>query len=77
MNDDVATQGGLERIWKYSILPLLVEHFYGQQGVTDRFDLVQLQKAIRRAAAPDQVPQGEATPAVEESTIETNDSDDD
>jgi len=49
MNDDAKTQAGLERIWKYSIMPLLVEHFYGQRGATDRFELKTLQKVVRRA----------------------------
>ena len=47
MNEDVKTQTGLERIWKYSIMPLLVEHFYGQPGVADRFELASLQKKVR------------------------------
>jgi len=47
MNDDVKTQAGMERIWKYSIMPLLVEHFYGQRGATDRFELEALQHAVR------------------------------
>ena len=47
MNDDVKTQAGMERIWKYSIMPLLVEHFYGQRGATDRFELEALQQAVR------------------------------
>ncbi len=46
MNDDTKSQAGLERIWKYSILPLLAEHFYGQRNATDKFRLEELQKAI-------------------------------
>jgi 5-methylcytosine-specific restriction protein B len=30
MKADAATPGGLERIWKYEILPLLEEHYYGR-----------------------------------------------
>lgn len=47
MNDDVKSQMGLERIWKYSIMPLLIEHFYGQRGVAERFELASLQKQVR------------------------------
>jgi len=47
MNDDAKTQAGLERIWKYSIMPLLVEHFYGQRGATEAFELEALQRAVR------------------------------
>lgn len=56
MNDDVKTQAGLERIWKYSIMPLLFEHFYGQRGATDRFELAALQAAIRPEPAAAVVP---------------------
>jgi 5-methylcytosine-specific restriction protein B len=30
MKADVATSAGLHRIWKYEILPLLEEHYYGR-----------------------------------------------
>ena len=49
MNEDVKSQTGLERIWKYSIMPLLEEHFYGQKGATDQFELKALQTQVRRA----------------------------
>ena len=47
MNEGVQTEEGLERIWKYSIMPLLVEHFYGRPGATDQFELAALRQAIR------------------------------
>lgn len=51
MTDDVEHEGGLERLWKYSILPLLEEHYHGRMDrrqVRDRFGL----EAIRRRVIP-------------------------
>lgn len=48
MNEDAKSQTGLERIWKYSIMPLLEEHFYGQKGATAQFELTTLQSEVRR-----------------------------
>jgi 5-methylcytosine-specific restriction protein B len=50
MTPDVEAPGGLERVWAYSILPLLEEHYYGRISraqIRDRFGLA----AIRRRAA--------------------------
>jgi 5-methylcytosine-specific restriction enzyme B len=41
-----ADDGGLERVWKYSVMPLLADVFYGQDDVEERFGLA----ALRRAA---------------------------
>lgn len=52
MTPDAEQEGGLERVWEYSILPLLEEHYYGRltrQQVRERFGLA----AIRRKAAPE------------------------
>ncbi|MER5389833.1 AAA family ATPase [Saccharopolyspora sp. NPDC002686] len=49
MTPDAEQDGGLSRIWRYSILPLLEEHYYGRltrDQVRTRFDL----EAIRRTA---------------------------
>ena len=46
MNKDALTQGGLERTWKYSIMPLLDEHFFGRVGATEQFTLPELQAAL-------------------------------
>ena len=51
MTPDVEAEGGLDRVWEYSILPLLEEHYYGRltrPQVRERFGLA----AIRRAVAP-------------------------
>ena len=47
MNEDALTEAGLARIWKYSIMPLLTEHFYGQPGMTSQFSLDNLKSATR------------------------------
>jgi len=41
---------GLDRVWQYSIMPLLEDLFYGQRDLADRYGLPSLRKAI--AAAP-------------------------
>jgi 5-methylcytosine-specific restriction enzyme B len=50
MTPDVEASGGLERVWAYSILPLLEEHYYGRLSraqIRGRFGLA----AVRRRAA--------------------------
>ena len=47
MTDRVDQQRELERIWKYAIMPLLTEHFYGQRGAADQFELAALRQAIK------------------------------
>jgi len=42
MRPDVARPGGLERVWRYDLLPLLEEHYYGRytrEEIHRRFDL--------------------------------------
>ena len=49
MKADAATPGGLERIWKYEILPLLEEHYYGRltrDEVHARFGLDALRASL-------------------------------
>ena len=47
MTARVAEEGGLERIWKRAILPLLEEHFYGsQRDVETEFGLAGLRSAL-------------------------------
>jgi 5-methylcytosine-specific restriction protein B len=41
---------GLDRVWQYSIMPLLEDLFYGQRDLADHYGLPSLRKAI--AAAP-------------------------
>lgn len=51
MKADASTPGGLERIWKYEILPLLEEHYYGRltrDEVHGRFGL----QALRASLTP-------------------------
>lgn len=52
MTPELERDGGLDRVWQHSILPLLEEHYYGRhtrEQVHDRFGL----QAIRRAAERD------------------------
>jgi len=46
MTERVDQQRELERIWKHAIMPLLTEHFYGQPGTAERFELAALQRAV-------------------------------
>ena len=49
MKPDAEREGGLERVWQYSILPLLEEHYYGRLSrdeVHDRFGLASLRARI-------------------------------
>jgi len=46
MTEHVDQQRELERIWKHAIMPLLTEHFYGQSGTAERFELAALQRAV-------------------------------
>jgi 5-methylcytosine-specific restriction protein B len=49
MRPDAETPGGLERIWKYDLLPLLEEHYYGRltrAQVHERFGLATLRAAM-------------------------------
>ncbi|MGF3055551.1 AAA family ATPase [Microbacterium sp. YY-01] len=51
MTSSAATQPGLERIWKYDILPLLDDHFYGRitpEQVRAQFGLAALSRKARR-----------------------------
>jgi hypothetical protein len=41
---------GLDRVWRYSIMPLLEDLFFGQRDLEERYGLVSLRKAT--AAAP-------------------------
>ena len=50
MRDEAATPEGLERIWRYDLLPLLEEHYFGRLSrsqVHSRFGLT----AVRKRAA--------------------------
>jgi 5-methylcytosine-specific restriction protein B len=49
MSPDAERDGGLERIWSYSILPLLEEHYYGRltrEQVHARFGLAAIRAAL-------------------------------
>lgn len=49
MTAEAGRPGGLERIWKHSILPLLHEHFYGRpegSHIEERFGLETLRKSL-------------------------------
>jgi 5-methylcytosine-specific restriction enzyme B len=49
MKPDAAQPGGLERVWKYDLLPLLEDHYYGRMTrseIHDRFGLAPLRASI-------------------------------
>jgi hypothetical protein len=48
MTDDVGSEKGLDRIWNHGIMPLLVEHFYGQPGTHARFALADIRKSVAK-----------------------------
>lgn len=50
MREEAATEGGLNRIWKYDLMPLLEEHYYGRltrQQIHDKFGLDAIRKTAR------------------------------
>jgi 5-methylcytosine-specific restriction protein B len=54
MTADVERDGGLARVWRYSILPLLEEHYYGRLGreqVQKRFGLDAIRARAELSAA--------------------------
>lgn len=58
MREEASTEDGLARIWKYDLMPLLEEHYYGRltrQQIRDKFGL----DAVRRAARGDVSDAGE------------------
>jgi 5-methylcytosine-specific restriction protein B len=42
---------GLERVWQYSIMPLLEDLFYGQRDLEEHYGLPSLRKAIAATSA--------------------------
>ncbi|WP_308796405.1 AAA family ATPase [Agromyces silvae] len=49
MRTSASTKAGLERIWKYDILPLLEDHYYGQRSpevIREQFGLDALLRAV-------------------------------
>ncbi|MBL8775346.1 MAG: AAA family ATPase [Acidimicrobiales bacterium] len=55
MGDGVDENGGLERVWRYAILPLLEEHFTGSgRDVEREFGLTAIEAALARMGESDQ-----------------------
>jgi 5-methylcytosine-specific restriction enzyme B len=46
-------EDGLERVWKYEIMPLLSDLFYGQRDLGERDGLAALRRATGLAASPE------------------------
>ena len=42
---------GLDRVWQYSIMPLLEDLFYGQHDLDEHYGLASLRRAPRAIAA--------------------------
>jgi len=56
MKPDAERDGGLERVWRYSILPLLEEHYYGRLSraqITAQFGLAAVRKRAANTSASD------------------------
>jgi 5-methylcytosine-specific restriction protein B len=70
MRPDAGKPGGIDRVWKYDIMPLLEEHFYGQierTTIHERFGLA----AIRASAAKKQVSTGEPSDSGDTDPVES------
>ena len=55
MKPDAEREGGLDRVWEHSILPLLKEHYYGRLSraqVRDRFGLAAIRGKTGGTAEP-------------------------
>jgi hypothetical protein len=44
-------EDGLDRVWQYSIMPLLEDLFYGQHDLADRYGLASLRDAVGAATS--------------------------
>jgi hypothetical protein len=65
MRPEAETEAGLDRIWRYDILPLLEEHYYGRTTraeVHERFGLTNLRHTLNIAAAISQAKNDDLTP---------------
>jgi 5-methylcytosine-specific restriction protein B len=72
MRRAVYDEGGLERVWRTSILPLLEEHHYGEGiDVANRYGLSRLQAALSKTAAVD----GDEATGIEPSAAVDGDTD--
>jgi 5-methylcytosine-specific restriction protein B len=75
MRPDVDKPGGLYRVWKYDIMPLLEEHFYGQiarRVIHERFGLATITAAVSKKQAIEVGPSdGGETEVVESEGEET------
>jgi len=70
MRPDADKPGGIDRVWKYDIMPLLEEHFYGQierTTIHERFGLA----AIKAAASKKQAGKGEPSDGGETEPVES------
>lgn len=50
MREEADTEEGLARIWKYDLMPLLEEHYYGRltrQQIHDKFGLAAIRRSVR------------------------------
>lgn len=65
MRSAVHSDGGLERTWRTSLLPLLEEHHFGEYDavqVAGRYGLDVVAAAIEKASAPQELPDASADP---------------
>jgi 5-methylcytosine-specific restriction enzyme B len=60
--------GGMERVWKYSIMPLLGDIFYGQDDLEERYGLAALRRAAGIAGASSEPGLESSDPGVVPST---------
>jgi 5-methylcytosine-specific restriction protein B len=68
MKPDAGEPGGLERVWKYDLLPLLEEHYYGRMTraeVHGRFGLAALRNETATGGPPPAAGNGQAAAVTE------------
>ena len=59
MRDGLDAPGALDLVWRYDILPLLNEHFYGSkspEAIDQEFGLTSLRNRIEQRARADGIP---------------------
>lgn len=72
MRQEISTTVHIDRVWRYDILPLLEEHYYGhldRHAIRERFGVESIRKAVAKALQSDALDEGNAGPG-DEDTIE-------
>ncbi|KGN41187.1 AAA family ATPase [Knoellia aerolata] len=59
MRPEIQTASDIDRIWRYDILPLLEEHYYGQldrQAIREKFGVAAMRQAVMKKSASESSP---------------------